>query len=66
MSRVDENLYPELTRALIKQALGIINGNRQLVAEAMAEIAAIRAARSPKKRARGSDRRRTKPPPQGT
>jgi hypothetical protein len=67
MSRADENLSPELTRALIKQAIGIVNGDRQLAAEATAEIAAIRAARSPKKRGRGSPRSRTKsPPPHGT
>lgn len=62
-NRVDENLSPELTRALIKQAIGIINGDRRLVAEATAEIAAIRAARSHEKRVRGRPRSRTNAPP---
>jgi hypothetical protein len=66
MSSADENLSPELARALIKQAIGIINGDRQFVAEATAEITAIRAVRSPEKRVRGRPRSRTKtPPPHG-
>jgi|GEM_PF-2806645 len=63
MSRAVENLSPELTQALIKPAIGLIIGNRRFVAEATAEIAAIRVARSSKKRVRGRPRSRTKAPP---
>lgn len=63
MSRAEKELSPELTRALIKQAIGIINGDRQLAAEAAAEIAAVQAASSPKEQVRGRPRSRKKPPP---
>jgi hypothetical protein len=63
MSRAEKGLSPEHARALIKQAIGIINGDRQLAAEATAEIAVIRAASSPKEQVRGRPRSCKKPPP---
>jgi hypothetical protein len=63
MSRAETGLPPGHARALIEQAIGIINGDRQLVAEATAEIAVIRAASSPKEQVRGRPRSRKKPPP---
>lgn len=63
MSRAETGLTLGHARALIKQAIGLINGDRQLVAEATAEIAVIRAASSPKEQVRGRPRSRKKPPP---
>jgi hypothetical protein len=65
MSRAEEDLSPEHARALIKQAIGIINGDPWLVAEATAEIAAIQSARLAEKKTRVGRRRRTRPPPRG-
>jgi hypothetical protein len=67
MGRSNKGLLPEHARALIKQAIGIINGEPQIVAEATVEIAAIRADRLSEKQVRGGHRRRMKaPPPRAT
>lgn len=62
MSRAEKELSPEHGRALIKQAIGIINGDARLVAEATAEIAEIRNTPSTGKPGRGGHRPRIRPP----
>jgi len=63
MSRAEKELSPEYARALIKQAIGIINGDAPLVAEATAEIAVILDTASTERPRRGGHRPRIKSPP---